>query len=77
MSPACLAYHRAHFDLGTGVGARHRAAVLRRLVAQRSVRAAAIVLTEVAACKLGARAGDPALNSRVLHRMLRNPAVPA
>lgn len=74
MTPACLAYHRAHVPLRTGRGARHRARVLRGIAAQRSPRAAGIVLTEIAAAKLGARAGDPGLNARVLHRLLHGAA---
>lgn len=74
MSRTCLAYHRAHFDMRTGRGARHRAGVLRELARQRSLRAAAIVLTEFAACKVGERTGDPALNARILHRILDQPA---
>lgn len=69
MSPACLAFLRAHQRMEQGTGWRKRANVARSLLT-RSPAASALLLAEQSARQLARRHRDPGLVDRVLVQLL-------
>lgn len=73
MSPACLAFSRAHQRMETGGGVAKRTHVLRALVTP-SARASALLVLEQCARQYGRLSGDPGRAERTLASALSRPA---
>jgi hypothetical protein len=77
MTESCRVHHEARQRMVAGTGWRHQLAVVRKVWAAESVKAAAVVATEEAALRAGEALGDPGLCSRLVHFLVRASSSPA